>query len=109
MAGKVTLTVNNADNELAAFVNGITVYNRITAGNPPLTDVVDLTPALEAGNNILVIIGINFDGPATFKGSLTIGPSPSGTTSFVIPFFATFPTTTPPQGIVWTQVFNIPF
>ena len=38
----VTLTITRADNEVAAFVNGLTVYDRKTEGDPALNDVVAL-------------------------------------------------------------------
>ncbi len=107
---KVTLTVNNADNELAAFLNCVSVYDKKTEGNATFNDVVDLTPALKSGCccNCLVLVGINWGGPATFKGNLTISGSPTGT--FVQPFFATFPSLPgTANGIVWQQVFNIPY
>jgi len=98
----VTLTVNNADNELAAFLNCVTVYDKKTENNPSFKDVVDLTPFLKSGCccNCLHLIGINWGGPATFKGSLTIG-------TLVQPFSATFPST--PNGIVWQQIFEITY
>lgn len=97
----VTLTVNNADNEVAAFLNCVKVYDRKTEGNPTFNDVVDLTPFLKQGCccNCLYIIGINWGGPATFKGSVTIGTS-------VQPFNATFASS--PNGIIWEQIFVIP-
>ena len=100
-ASVVKLTVNNADNELAAILNCVTVYDKKTEGNPSFNDVVDLTPFLKDGCccNCLILIGINWGGPATFKGSLTIG-------TLVQPFSVTFPST--PNGIVWTEVFIIP-
>jgi hypothetical protein len=98
----VKLTVNNADNELAAFLNCVTVYDKKTDGNPSLNDVVDLTPFLKSGCccNCLHLIGINWGGPATFKGSLTIG-------TLVQPFSVTFPST--PNGIAWETRFLIPY
>jgi hypothetical protein len=100
MAGVVKLTVNNADNELAVFINGITVYDKKTEGDPPLTEVVDLTPSLVAGNNTVVVIGINWGGPANFKGFFTVG-------TFQIPFGAKLASS--PNGICFSQVFNIPY
>jgi hypothetical protein len=97
-----TLTVTNADNELAAFLNCVNVYDKKTEGNPTFKDVVDLTPYLKSGCccNCLVLIGINWGGPATFKGSLQIGTAPPQS------FSVTFPST--PNGIVWQEVFVIP-
>jgi hypothetical protein len=98
----VKLTVNNADNELAAFLNCIMVYDKKTENNPSFNDVVDLTPFLKSGCccNCLVLVGINWSGPATFKGSLTIG-------AHVQAF--SFTVASSPNGIVWTQVFEIPY
>jgi hypothetical protein len=98
----VKLTINNADNELAAILNCVTVYDKKTEGNPALNDVVDLTPFLKSGCccNCLVLIGINWGGPSTFKGSLTIG-------TLVQPFSFTIGAS--PNGIAWQQVFNIPY
>jgi hypothetical protein len=98
----VKLTVNNADNELAAYLNCVPVYDKKTEGNPTFNDVVDLTPFLKSGCccNCLVLIGINWGGPATFNGSLTIG-------TLVQPFAVTFPST--PNGIAFTRFFYIPY
>jgi hypothetical protein len=101
MAVPVKLTINNADNELAAFVNCVKVYDKKTEGNPSLKDEVDLTPFLTGCCcNCLTLVGINWGGPATFKGKLTIG-------TLDIPFSATFPST--PNGICWEQTFAIPY
>jgi hypothetical protein len=98
----VKLTINNADNELAAFLNCVNVYDKKTEGNPSFNDVVDLTPFLISGCccNCLTLIGINWGGSATFKGTLTIG-------THVQQFSATFPST--PNGICWQETFTIPY
>jgi hypothetical protein len=97
-----TLTVTNADNELTAFLNCVTVYDKKTENNPTFKDVVELTPFLKSGCccNCLVLIGINWSGPAMFKGSLQIGSGPPQ------PFSVTL--SNPGNGIVWQQVFIIP-
>jgi hypothetical protein len=102
MAAEVKLMVTRADNEVAAWVNGVLVYHKDTgsAGDPILNDVVDLTPALVCGNNTLVVIGINWKGPANYQGSLAIG-------KFVTPFKFTSPDT--PSGMPWNQTFCIPY
>jgi hypothetical protein len=94
-----TLTVTRADNEIAAFLNGLVVYDRKTDGNPPLNDQVPLDPYLIAGVNVLVIAGTNWGGPATFTGSVTTG-------AVVTPFNFTAGGT--PNGMVFNQVFSIP-
>jgi hypothetical protein len=101
MAGaQVILNVSRADNELFAFLNGVMVYDRKTENNPSLDDAVDLVPALKSGDNILVLGGINWGGPATFAGSLSIN-------GFSTPFSVTLPSTE--KGLIWHQVFNIPY
>ena len=95
----VTLTVTHADNEVAAFVNGLAVYDRKTEGDPALNDVVALDAYLASGLNTLVLVGINWGGPANFQGSLTIG-------SYVQKI--AFQASSTPNGIAWTQSFVIP-
>jgi len=93
------LTVTRADNEVAAFLNGLVVYDKKTEGNPSFSDQVPLDPYLIAGMNVLVIAGTNWGGPATFTGSVTVG-------TVVTPFNFTAPST--PNGMVFNQVFAIP-
>ena len=96
-----TLTVTRADNELIAVLNCVTVYDRKTENNPVLNDNVDLTPLLKTGGccNCLILYGINWGGPATFQGQLTIS-------GLVIPFSASFPSS--PNGMIWQQAFPLP-
>lgn len=94
-----TLKITNADNEVFATINGLVVYDKKTEGNPPLSDQVDLTPFLAEGVNTLMVVGINWGGPATFKGSVVVG-------NIETPFSYTAPST--PNGIVFHQVFVIP-
>jgi hypothetical protein len=94
-----TLTVTHADNEVAAILNGLVVYDKKTEGNPPFNDQVQLDPYLIAGQNVLVIVGINWGGPAAFTGSVTVG-------SVVTPFNFTAGAT--PNGISFNQTFVIP-
>jgi hypothetical protein len=91
------LTVTRADNEVAAFLNGLVVYDNKTDGDPLLNDQIPLDPYLIAGMNVLVIAGINWGGPATFTGSVTVG-------SVVTPFNYTGLSV----GMVFNQVFAIP-
>ena len=96
----VKLTIKRADNEVAAFLNGILVYDKKTEGDPPLSDVVDLTGFIQHGCcNTLVVIGINWGGPAHYEGSLSID---SSTTSWAF----TSPST--PNGMVFDRSFTIP-
>ena len=69
----VTLTVTHADNEVSAFLNGLPVYDHKTEGDPTLNDVVALDAYLAKGLNTLVLVGVNWGGPANFKGSVKIG------------------------------------
>jgi hypothetical protein len=100
MAAAVKLTVTHADNEVSAWVNGVLVYDKKTENDPAFNDVVDLAPALQCGCNELVVIGINWGGPANFQGSLTIG-------TFVTPF--KFTAANSPNGMSWNQTFCIPY
>lgn len=94
-----TLTVTRADNEVAAFLNGLLVYDKKTENNPAFSDVVQLDPYLAAGLNALVVTGTNWSGPCTFTGSVTVG-------TVVTPFNFTAGGT--PNGMVFHQTFVIP-
>ncbi|AGK49587.1 hypothetical protein BTI_3779 [Burkholderia thailandensis MSMB121] len=94
-----TLYITNADNEVFATVNGLVVYDRKTENNPTFSDQVDLTPHLADGLNTLVVAGVNWGGPATFKGTVVVG-------KIETPFAFTAPST--PNGIVFHQTFVIP-
>ncbi|HEY0328353.1 MAG TPA: hypothetical protein VGC77_04570 [Rhodopseudomonas sp.] len=94
-----TLTVTHADNEVAAILNGVVVYDKKTEGNPPINDQVPLDPYLAAGLNVLAITGINWGGPATFSGAVTVG-------AVVTPF--NFAAASTPNGMVFNQTFVIP-
>src|ERR1700733_14375146 len=93
------LTVTHADNEVAAFLNGLVVYDKKTEGNPTFNDQVVLDPYLTGGMNVLVIAGTNWGGPATFTGSVTVG-------NVVTPF--NFSVASSVNGMVFNQVFAIP-
>ena len=69
---KLVLTVNNADNELIAYLNSEQVYDRKTEFDPTFNDVTDLSSKLVRGHNSLVILGINWGGPAHFAGNVTL-------------------------------------
>jgi hypothetical protein len=94
-----TLTVTRADNEVAAFLNGLLVYDKKTEGNPAFNDQIPLDPYLVAGINALVIAGTNWGGPATFTGSVTVG-------TVVTPF--NFTVGSSPNGMIFNQTFVIP-
>ena len=64
--------INNADNELIAYLNTEQVYDRKTEGDPTFNDSVDLTGRLRHGHNSFVILGINWGGPAHYVGRLTL-------------------------------------
>lgn len=96
---KATLHVTRADNEVSAFLNGIQVYDKKTEGNPALNESVDLTEYLVPGINVIVVVGINWGGPATFSGSVTVGKA---STKFH------FQANKTPNGIAWTQSFVLP-
>src|SRR5215216_6531414 len=96
----VKLKITRADNEVAAFLNGILVYDKKTEGDPALNDVVDLSGFLQHGCcNFLVVIGINWGGPAHYEGSLTVDNS---TTSW------TFQAASTVNGMVFDRSFTIP-
>lgn len=94
-----TLTITRADNEILAVLNGSVIYNKMTNNNPLLNDRVNLDPFLACGLNHLVLVGINWSGPANFVGTVNA----SGRD---IPFEFSAPTTG--QGMVFTQTFVIP-
>ncbi|CAO3427594.1 hypothetical protein [Azospirillum argentinense] len=71
MATTAVLTVNYTDNQLVAYLNGAQVYNRI-GGGESINEQVVLTGNLQAGVNQLLLIGVNFNGPAHFQGSVNI-------------------------------------
>lgn len=93
------LTITHADNEILAVVNGAVIYDKTTNNNPSLNEKVNLDPFLASGLNFLVLIGINWGGPATFTGTMNIGGKD-------IPFSFNAPATSP--GMVFTQTFIIP-
>jgi hypothetical protein len=70
---EATLTVNYVDNQVVAFLNGEEVYNRTDQEGVQFPDSVELTGKLKAGANALLIVGVNWGGPARFEGSLTVG------------------------------------
>jgi hypothetical protein len=69
---KLGLVINNADNELIAYLNTEQVYDRKTEGDPTFNDSVDLSSRLKHGQNSFVILGVNWGGPAHFVGQLTL-------------------------------------
>jgi hypothetical protein len=70
---KLGLVINNADNELSAYLNTEQVYERKTVGDPTFNeDSVDLSARLKHGHNSFVILGINWGGPAQYVGQLIL-------------------------------------
>jgi hypothetical protein len=95
---KTLLTINNADNQLVAYLNDGLVYNESHENNPPLNDVVDLSDKLIPGTNSLSILGVNWSGPATYKGSVSLD-------GMITPW--EYEGNSPPIGIIWRKVFVI--
>ena len=96
----VKLTIKRADNEIAAFLNGVLVYDRKTENDPQLNDVVDISGFIQKGCcNSLVLVGINWGGPAHFEGSLSVDNS---VTSWAVQLPST------PNGMVFDRSFSIP-
>ena len=93
------LTVNKADNQVVAYLNGQEVYNKKTENNPTFADTVDLTSKLTEGKNILLIVGINWGGWAVFKGSLSVNGQ-------VTDWAGSFDQSAP-SGLVWSKTFEI--
>ncbi|ALJ37290.1 hypothetical protein D9623_14350 [Azospirillum brasilense] len=71
MATTAILTVNYTDNQLVAYLNGAQVYNRI-GGGEAINEQVVLTGNLQAGVNQLLLVCVNFGGPAHAQGSVNI-------------------------------------
>ena len=69
---KLGLLINNADNELIAYLNTEQVYDRKTEGDPTFNDSVDLSGKLKHGHNSFVILEVNGGGPAHYVGQLTL-------------------------------------
>src|ERR1700688_141484 len=69
---KLGLVINNADNELIAYLNTEQVYDRKTEGDPAFNDSVDLSSRLKQGHNSFVIIGVNWGGPGHYGIQLTL-------------------------------------
>lgn len=99
MTVKTTLTISDADNQVVVFLNGEEVYNKSTIGEKPLNDVTDLTNKLAEGENSLLILGINWGGPSTFKGCLSVNGA-------VSPFNKMFEASAP-RGLLWSDTFII--
>lgn len=95
---QLVLTVTHADNEVVAVLNGDIVYNKKTEGDPELSDSVDLKPLLDPGVNHLVIIGVNWGGPANYKGTLQIDGSIIDWGQFQ---------SSPGNGMTWNRSFRI--
>jgi hypothetical protein len=96
---KLGLVINNADNELIAYLNTEQVYNRKTEGDPTFNDSVDLTGRLKHGHNSFVILGVNWGGPAHYVGQLTLDGRVLSSMTFGLP--------TTPNGVVASWVAEI--
>lgn len=79
------LTVNNADNELIVYVNTTQVYDKKTENDPTFHDTVDLSSNLRRGQNSVVILGINWGGPAHYVGQLNLDGKPLLSMTFALP------------------------
>jgi len=69
---KLILSLTHADNEVIAYLNTDQIYDRKTEYDPTFNDTVDLSSKLVKGHNSVVILGINWGGPAHFDGNLTL-------------------------------------
>jgi hypothetical protein len=69
---KLGLVINNADNELIAYLNTEQVYDRKTEGDPTFDDSIDLSGKLKHGHNSFVILGVNWGGSAHYIGQRTL-------------------------------------
>ena len=98
MSTTVVLTINRADNELIALLNGIIVYDKKTDGNPSLNDVVNLTNLVTSGDNILTLLGINWGDEADYAGTLTVDAT---TTTWGASYKNTA------NGLAWSDVIHI--
>jgi hypothetical protein len=99
---KSGLVINNADNELIAYLNTEQVYNRKTDGDPTFNDSVDLSGRLKHGHNSLVILGVNWGGPAHYVGQLTMDGKVLLSMAFGLP--------STPNGVVasWVAEITVP-
>ena len=93
------LKIFHADNEVLAILNGTIIYDKKTEQNPTLNGQVPLDPFLIAGINVLMVVGINWGGPATFSGAVVVG-------NVETPFGFTAAST--PNGKAFAQTFVIP-
>jgi hypothetical protein len=76
--------VNNADNELIVYVNTMQVYDKKTEYDPTFHDSVDLSSNLRRGQNSVVILGINWGGPAHYVGQLNLDGEPLLSMTFAL-------------------------
>ena len=99
MTVQASLTISDADNQIVVFLNGEEIYNKSTIGEKPINEVTDLSSMLAEGDNSLVILGINWGGPSTFKGCLTVNGA-------VSPFHKMYDASSP-KGLLWSDTFVI--
>ncbi|WDE03798.1 hypothetical protein SG34_020805 [Thalassomonas viridans] len=99
MTVQASLTISDADSQIVVFLNGEEIYNKSTIGEKPLSDVTDLSSKLVEGDNTLLILGINWGGPSTFKGSLTVNGAVS--------HFHKMYDASAPRGLLWSDTFVI--
>jgi len=83
VGSSLQLTVNNADNELIVYVNTTQVYDK-TENDPTFHDSVDLSSNLRRGQNSVVILGINWGGPAHYVGQLNLDGKPLLSMTFAL-------------------------
>jgi hypothetical protein len=99
MFTRTTLTVNYIDNQVVAFLNGKEVYNKTDqVSQQQFPDTVELTDKLKLGSNALLIVGINWGGPARFEGSLTIGDARTDWAEQI---------DIEKLGLIWSKLFDI--
>ena len=93
-----SLIVNNADNQLVVYLNDEVVYNKSHGASSSLTDNVDLTDRLIPGTNSLLILGVNWSGPASYKGGVSLDGA-------ITPW--EYHADSPPIGVIWRRLFVI--
>ena len=69
---KLELIINNADNQVVAYLNAEQVYTKSTEHDPSFNDSYDFGSRLQVGRNILDVVGVNWGGPHHFKGTVKL-------------------------------------
>src|ERR1700730_10951300 len=96
---KLDLVINNAANELIAYLNTEQGYDRKIDVEPTFNESVDLSSRLKHGHNSFVILGVNWGGPAHYVGQLTLDGKVLLSMTFGLP--------TTPNGVVASWVGEI--